>query len=157
MTVDVREAPLAAVEVIEDLTESEASDRHRLELKVERAFVEAGKALAELRNRKLYRSTHHSFEDYCQDRFGYTRYSAYYKIAAACEVFDNLLTFSQQNSATGDKSSEDTVDESVINPPRKVLHLQMSSDKSGLSVFVIFLLSLVAHSQTVSYSVTIPL
>ena len=58
MTVDVQETPVAAaVEVVEELTESEASDRHRLELKVERAFVEAGKALAELRNRKLYRST----------------------------------------------------------------------------------------------------
>lgn len=89
----------AAVEVVEELTDEEAFDRHRLELKVERAFVEAGKALAELRNRKLYRSTHHSFEEYCQDRFGYTRYSAYLKIAAS-EVFDNLLTFSQQNSAT---------------------------------------------------------
>lgn len=100
MTVDVQETPVAAaVEVVEELTESEASDRHRLELKVERAFVEAGKALAELRNRKLYRSTHQSFEDYCQNRFGYTRYSAYYKIAAS-EVFDNLLTKSQQNSAT---------------------------------------------------------
>jgi hypothetical protein len=98
MTVDVRETLVAAVEVVEELTEEEASDRHRLELKVERAFVEAGKALAELRNRKLYRSTYQSFEDYCQDRFGYTRYSAYYKIAAS-EVFDNLLTKSQQNSA----------------------------------------------------------
>ncbi|MBW4458254.1 MAG: hypothetical protein KME55_39855 [Nostoc indistinguendum CM1-VF10] len=79
-----------AVEVTE-LTEQEISDRLLLERKVERAFFEAGKALAELRDRKLYRSTHKTFEEYCKQRFGYTRIAASYKIAAAT-VMDNLLT-----------------------------------------------------------------
>ncbi|RCJ36258.1 hypothetical protein A6770_40610 [Nostoc minutum NIES-26] len=43
-----------AVEVPE-LTEDEQRDRLHLERKVERAFFEAGKALAELRDRRLYR------------------------------------------------------------------------------------------------------
>jgi hypothetical protein len=47
--------------------------------------------LAELRDRKLYRSTHKTFEEYCKQRFGYTRIAASYKIAAAT-VMDNLLT-----------------------------------------------------------------
>ncbi|RCJ24419.1 hypothetical protein A6770_28340 [Nostoc minutum NIES-26] len=85
-----------AVEVPE-LTEQEQSDRLHLERKVEKAFFEAGKALAELRERRLYRSTHKTFEEYCRDRFGYTRIAASYKIAAAT-VMDNLLTNGLQNS-----------------------------------------------------------
>ncbi|WP_242054147.1 hypothetical protein [Nostoc sp. FACHB-888] len=58
---------VTAVEVPE-LTEEEQRDRLHLERKVERAFFEAGKALMELRERKLYRSTHKTFEEYCRVR-----------------------------------------------------------------------------------------
>ena len=78
-TVDV--TTVAAVEVVEELTEEEVADRHRLELKVERAFYEAGAALRQLRSRKLYRSTHRTFEEYCRDRFGFSRQNANYFIA----------------------------------------------------------------------------
>ena len=78
--------PEVVKELPEELTEEEASDRHRLELRVERAFVEAGKALAELRDRRLYRSTHKSWGAYCLDRFGYGRDSADLKILAAAVV-----------------------------------------------------------------------
>ncbi len=56
---------------------------------MERAFHEAGKALLELRDRRLYRSTHKTFEEYCKDRFGYSRRQPYYLIDAAA-VVDNL-------------------------------------------------------------------
>ena len=74
---------------IEELTEDEEKERHRLELKVERAFYEAGTALRQLRDRRLYRSTHKTFEAYCQERFGMTPRPAYYLIAAA-GVVENL-------------------------------------------------------------------
>lgn len=90
-----KEIQADAVEVLEELTPDEERERHRLELKVERAFFEAGKALAALRDQRLYRSTHKTFEEYCHDRFGFTRFSAYNKIAAA-SVFENLLTIGQQ-------------------------------------------------------------
>ena len=77
------------VEVVEELSPTEAADRQRLELKVERAFYESGCALRELRDRRLYRSTHRKFEDYCQERFGMTPRPAYYLIAAT-GVFENL-------------------------------------------------------------------
>ncbi|WP_233222629.1 hypothetical protein [Chroococcidiopsis sp. CCALA 051] len=77
------------VEVLEELDEGEERDRHRLELRVERAFCEAGKALAELRERRLYRSTHKTFEAYCQDRFGFTRRHVNYLIAGS-QVVENL-------------------------------------------------------------------
>jgi hypothetical protein len=80
---------VSAVEVPE-LSEEEQSDRLHLERRVERAFFEAGKALMELRDRRLYRSTHKTFEDYCRDRFGHSRRQSYLLMDAAV-VFDNLL------------------------------------------------------------------
>ncbi|QLE53262.1 hypothetical protein FD724_35685 (plasmid) [Nostoc sp. C057] len=80
---------VSAVEIPE-LTEQEQSDRLLLERKVERAFFEAGKALTELRDRRLYRSTHKTFEDYCRDRFGHSRRQSYLLMDAAV-VFDNLM------------------------------------------------------------------
>ncbi|MEA5504770.1 hypothetical protein VB735_16955 [Halotia wernerae UHCC 0503] len=61
-----------------------------MERKVERAFFVAGKALTELRDRRLYRSTHRTFEEYCKDRFGFERRHPYRLIEAAI-VVDNLM------------------------------------------------------------------
>ncbi|MCC5668267.1 hypothetical protein LC653_31510 [Nostoc sp. CHAB 5784] len=80
---------VTAVEVPE-LTDQEQSDRLHLERKVERAFFEAGKALAELRERRLHRSTHKTFEEYCRSRFGYTHRHVNYLIAAS-NVVDNII------------------------------------------------------------------
>ena len=57
---------------------------------MERAFFEAGKALTELRDRRLYRSTHPTFEEYCKERFGFERRHPYRLIEAA-GVVDNLI------------------------------------------------------------------
>ncbi len=80
------------------MTEEEQRDRLHLERRVERAFFEAGKALTELRDRRLYRSTHKTFEDYCRDRFGHSRQQSNYLIAAA-GVYENLTTIGCQNVA----------------------------------------------------------
>jgi hypothetical protein len=80
---------VTAVEVPE-LTEQEQRDRLHLERRVERAFFEAGKALAELRDRRLYRSTHKTFEEYCRSRFAYTHRHVNYLIAAS-NVVDNII------------------------------------------------------------------
>jgi hypothetical protein len=83
---------LAPVEVLEELTYDEQRDRHRLELRVERAFYEAGLAIKELRDRRLYRSTHpNDFIGYCRDRFGKTKQAVNYLIAAA-DIYENLTT-----------------------------------------------------------------
>lgn len=76
-------------EVVEELSDDEMCDRHRLELRVERAFYEAGTALKQLRDLRLYRSTHRNFESYCYERFGMKRIYAHYLIDAAM-VVDNL-------------------------------------------------------------------
>lgn len=90
------EAIPAPVEVLEELSPQEERERHRLELRVERAFYEAGVALRELRDKKLYRSTHRTFEAYCRDRFNYSRDTAYLKIAAAV-VYENIQKFLPTN------------------------------------------------------------
>ncbi len=89
------ESSRAKVEVVEELSPEEEADLFRLELKVERAWDEAARALRELRERRLYRSKYKTFEEYCRDRFGFTRQSANFKIAAA-DVMENLTTFSCQ-------------------------------------------------------------
>jgi hypothetical protein len=98
--VDSAAISVAVVE-IEELSKEEESDRNLLERKVERAFFEAGKALMELRNRRLYRSTHRTFEEYCRDRFGHSRQKSNYLIAAA-DVYENLTTICCQNSGIDD-------------------------------------------------------
>jgi len=86
------EAHSAVIEVLEELTQDEERERHRLELKVERSFYEAGTALKELRDQRLYRNTHpDDFEGYCRDRFGKTKQAVNYLIAAA-GVYKNLET-----------------------------------------------------------------
>ncbi|HEY9610644.1 Dam family site-specific DNA-(adenine-N6)-methyltransferase, partial [Allocoleopsis sp.] len=74
-----------------DLSYDEQRDRIHLERKVEAAFYEAGKALKQLRDRRLYRSTHPTWEAYCQDRFGFSHQNGDKKIAAA-KVVDVLTT-----------------------------------------------------------------
>lgn len=54
-----------------------------------RKFYEAGMALMEIRDRKLYRSDYQTFDDYCQQRWGFKRGNAYQLIAAA-EVVSTL-------------------------------------------------------------------
>lgn len=46
-------------------------------------FVEVGDALAEVRDLRLYRSTHETFEAYCEQRWGLSRKRAYDLIGAA--------------------------------------------------------------------------
>ncbi len=87
------------VEVVEELSPEEESDRQRLELKVERSFYEAGKSLAELRDKRLYRDRHKTFEEYCKGRFGYKRAYCYQLIEAA-GVFENLSAICRQNLPT---------------------------------------------------------
>ncbi len=72
-----------------ELTDEEARDRLHLERKVERAFYEAGKALLELRQRKLFRSTHSTFDDYVRERFGMQRAHSY-RLMDAAVIVKNL-------------------------------------------------------------------
>lgn len=68
----------------QELVELEAVIRDNSE-----AFVKAGKALALIRDKKLFRSTHETFEDYCQSTWKFSRQNASLLIRAAA-VHGNL-------------------------------------------------------------------
>ena len=71
------------------LSVSEIKERNELENTVQQAFYSAGIALKTLRDKKLFRETHATFESYIGDRFGFTKRKAYYLIDAV-EVVNNL-------------------------------------------------------------------
>ena len=56
-----------------DMSYGEVEDRRRLEATIAhgfQSFMDVGKALQEIRDCKLYRNTHGTFEEYCEDRWG---------------------------------------------------------------------------------------
>jgi hypothetical protein len=112
---------------IEELTDDEEKERHRLELKVERAFYESGSALREIRDRRLYRVTHPAdFIGYCRDRFGKTKQSVNYLIAAAA-VFENLTT---TNSCRVLPTNETQVRDIAGFPPQKQIEIWNEATES---------------------------
>lgn len=71
------------------LSEAEEAEKQRLESIVSGAVWAAGKALQELRDKKLYRDTHPSFAVYCRETFGHSRQKSDYLIVAAT-IYENL-------------------------------------------------------------------
>jgi hypothetical protein len=82
------------------LSPVEQVDLKRFEVVIERGirtFHEVGEALAAVRDRKLYRATHRSFQEYCEQRWNMSRPHAYRLIEAAAIV--------HEMSPRGDKAS----------------------------------------------------
>ncbi len=63
-------------------------------------FVEVGQALLEIRETRLYRETHGTFEDYCRERWGWSRDYANKQIRAA-EVVGSLDTIVSKPRSEG--------------------------------------------------------
>ena len=81
----------AAVEVITAprLTPGEARRLHALERRIEsgfQTFREIGAALMEIRDSRLYRATHTSFETYCREQWDMDRQRAYQLIDAVAVI-----------------------------------------------------------------------
>jgi hypothetical protein len=85
------------------LSEAEKAERDDLECTVQQAFFVAGKALKLLRDKRLYRETHATFEFYVRDRFDFTRRAADYLISAA-EIVENLKAVNSLSSLDNSKS-----------------------------------------------------
>jgi hypothetical protein len=81
---------VGAIPVFTPLSADELKFRASLEHQVKSAFYQAGMALIQLNELRLYRSTHLSFEEFCQDVFSFSRDYAYLQMAAA-RVYQNLL------------------------------------------------------------------
>lgn len=95
---------MSTTEGVVDLTVAEADRLGELEAVVERgrrAFVEVGAALAEIRDSRLYRATHATFDDYCRERWSISR-SRGYRLIDAAEVAELM-------SPIGDIPSSESV------------------------------------------------
>jgi len=74
---------------VTDMAILSVSETHRLDALegvIERgkaAFVEVGEALLEIRDRRLYRESHGTFEAYCSERWGFTHTYAKHLITAS--------------------------------------------------------------------------
>jgi hypothetical protein len=78
----------------EIITPSESVRLIELERVIEKGkttFVEVGNALAEIRDSRIYRSSHGTFEDYCKERWDFRR-DYVNKLIAASAVVSNLDT-----------------------------------------------------------------
>jgi hypothetical protein len=74
------------------LTAGEESELEHLEKVIDKGmatFVEVGRALLTIRDRRLYRSSHETFEVYCLERWGFTRTYAH-RLISATEVVENV-------------------------------------------------------------------
>ena len=76
------------------LSTTEQAARDRCETVIARGmaqFLAVGEALSEMRDSKLYRSTHATFADYCRERWDLGRARAY-QLMDAAEVAGSLST-----------------------------------------------------------------
>ncbi|MDJ0598129.1 MAG: hypothetical protein QNJ37_04730 [Crocosphaera sp.] len=120
------------VDQVEGLDYEESRDLLNLERKVERAFWEAGKALKEISDRKLYRASHGTFENYCKARFGFGRRRPY-QLMAAAEVVDNLMcTIGTQNLAIPLPTTERQVRPTVGFKPETQVEIWSEAVKANL-------------------------
>lgn len=85
-------APATDTVLINTLTAGERRHLTALEKRIEhglQTFKEVGAALMEVRDSRLYREAHPSFEAYCQSRWGLERQRAY-QLIGAVEVVERL-------------------------------------------------------------------
>lgn len=74
------------------LTQDEEKELFNLEATISRnlqSFYEIGIALMAIRDKRLYRSEHNTFEDYCRERWQFNRRHAYRLIDSA-KVIENV-------------------------------------------------------------------
>lgn len=101
----------------EPLDSAERERRTELEAVIEhglRSFDETGRALREMRDSRLYKDTHDTFESYCAERWRISRSQAYRLIDAAAVV--------ELVSPTGDTPANEAV-------ARELVALQGSPDE----------------------------
>ena len=74
----------------ESLDPEEQQLRSRLITQVGNSFYVSGMALIQLKELRLYRNTHFTFNEFCLNIFGYSSDYAYLKMAAA-RIYQNLM------------------------------------------------------------------
>jgi hypothetical protein len=91
-----------------------------------RTFVDVGTALAEIRDSRLYRATHETFEAYCRGRWGMGKRYANYQIESA-RVATALGTIVPTTPATESQARPLT----RLEPPQQVEAWKAATDKAA--------------------------
>jgi len=79
----------AHTEAIEIASRRRLGELEKVINRGKKGFVEVGRALAEIRDLRLYKPEFKSFEDYCQEKWGWTKQHAYRLIECAPVVKSN--------------------------------------------------------------------
>ncbi len=74
----------------------------------------------------MYRSTHKTFEDYCRERFAFTRMAAHFKIAAAT-IWENLYTNGIQTLPSSERQVRELA---TIEPEQQSLVWQQAVEQA---------------------------
>src|SRR6266446_4245588 len=82
-------APQKALSVISPTEQKKYAECEAIIEKGWETFVEVGRALARIRDKKLYRSEHDTFEAYCREKWQYAK-SHVYRLIGAAEVLTCL-------------------------------------------------------------------
>ncbi len=138
----------------EDMTEEEGARLIELEREVEKAMRSAGRiagaALAEIRDQRLYRASHRSFDAYVLERHGLARSTAYAMIATARGETNGLppaVTAIARQSALAAERRHMTLDQppTTIEPPSEPFqeaperHEEDDDDEDGPDASVTYL------------------
>jgi hypothetical protein len=72
-------------------------------------YLEVGKALREIQQRKLYKGEYNTFEEYCEKRWGFSKEAAYNYMGSA-DVAENVYTYTQNLPSVGQAQLLRTLD-----------------------------------------------
>lgn len=101
------------------LTPAEAARLAELLPIIERginSFVEVGRALIEVSDRRLYRETHATFEEFCQDKYSMTAGQAY-RLCAAAETV-KMLPSGQQKLIQNERQARELAKAPTADRPK---------------------------------------
>jgi len=104
---------MVTVSDLANLTLQEITQLKQCEIRIElgiNVFMEVGDALLSIRDNRLYRATHSTFEEYCQERWGIERRRAYQLISAA-QVIRNV-----QDDMSVNRGSHSVISERQVRP-----------------------------------------
>jgi hypothetical protein len=97
----------AGVDITETLTDEEKSLFGVCEQAIEadlKGFLAVGRALADIRDNRLYRETHKTFEKYCKDKWDLGKSTAYQKI----DGYEAVALLESKKSAIADKNTPES-------------------------------------------------
>lgn len=110
-------------EILPSLAECEATIERGV-----RGYVEAGQALATIREARLYRETHATFEDYCRERWGWNRNRADQLITSAA------ASLQLEGSGAPTPANEAQARELVGLPAEEAAHIMRTAAETGQNI-----------------------